>query len=88
MYYFICVHLSTILPSINCILPFLCSSGAFLLPYFLITVFGALPLFFMELVLGQYNRQGPITVWKICPFFRGQSFVILPESSYVRLGRV
>lgn len=30
----------------------------------------------MELVLGQYNRQGPITVWKVCPLFRGRYFLL------------
>ena len=34
-------------------------------------VFGAMPLFYMEVILGQYNRQGPISLWKICPIFKG-----------------
>lgn len=46
-------------------------AGAFLIPYMLMLVFGAVPLFYMELILGQYNRQGPITLWKICPLFKG-----------------
>ncbi|VVC86403.1 unnamed protein product [Leptidea sinapis] len=32
--------------------------SAFLIPYMLMLVFGAVPLFYMELILGQYNRQG------------------------------
>nr|XP_045592992.1 sodium-dependent noradrenaline transporter-like [Procambarus clarkii] len=66
--------------------PFLCyrnGGGAFLLPYFLITMFGALPLFFMELVLGQYNRQGPITVWKVCPLFRGVGYCAVLVAYFV-----
>lgn len=47
-------------------------AGAFLIPYSLMLVFGAVPLFYMELILGQYNRQGPISVWRICPFFKGK----------------
>lgn len=31
-----------------------------------------MPLFYMELALGQYNREGAATVWKICPFFKGK----------------
>ncbi|KAH1000895.1 hypothetical protein HUJ04_013166 [Dendroctonus ponderosae] len=36
-------------------------------------VFGAVPLFYMELILGQFNRQGPISLWRICPLFKGFS---------------
>ncbi|ERL83689.1 hypothetical protein D910_06366, partial [Dendroctonus ponderosae] len=35
-------------------------------------VFGAVPLFYMELILGQFNRQGPISLWRICPLFKGK----------------
>lgn len=48
-------------------------SGVFLIPYTLMLVFGALPLFYMELVIGQYNRSGPISVWNMCPLFKGLS---------------
>ena len=34
-----------------------------------------MPLFYMELALGQYNREGAATVWKICPFFKGKEGV-------------
>lgn len=45
--------------------------GAFLIPYVLMLVLGAMPLFYMEVVLGQFNRQGPISLWRICPVFKG-----------------
>jgi hypothetical protein len=35
-------------------------------------LFGAVPLFYMELILGQFHREGAITVWKIAPFFKGK----------------
>ncbi|CAL4127299.1 unnamed protein product, partial [Meganyctiphanes norvegica] len=66
--------------------PFLCYSnggGAFLIPYFVITIVSAIPLFFMELVLGQYHRQGPITVWKICPLFRGVGYCAVLVAYFV-----
>ena len=58
--------------------PYLCyknGGGAFLIPYLLMLVLGALPLFYMELILGQFHRQGPISVWRISPIFKGMSYI-------------
>ena len=46
-------------------------AGAFLIPYFLMLLLGAAPLFYMELLLGQYHKQGAISLWKIVPIFKG-----------------
>ena len=35
-------------------------------------VIAGMPLFYMELALGQYNREGAAGVWKICPIFKGE----------------
>ena len=48
-----------------------CSSGAFLVPYTLMLALLGLPLFFLELALGQYASVGPITIWRLCPIFKG-----------------
>lgn len=66
--------------------PYLCyrnGGGVFLIPYTLMLIFGAMPLFYMELVLGQYNRQGPISVWKLCPLFKGVGYCSVLVSWYV-----
>lgn len=45
-------------------------------------VVGGIPLFYMELALGQYNRKGAITCWgRLCPLFKGKSFLerLLPS---------
>jgi len=48
--------------------------GAFLVPYILMLVLGGIPLFYMELALGQFNRKGAITCWgRLCPLFKGLS---------------
>lgn len=50
------------------------SAGAFLIPYVLMAIFGGVPLFYMELALGQFHRTGAISIWKhICPIFKGES---------------
>merc|ERR1712223_1977738 len=66
--------------------PYLCyknGGGAFLIPYVLMLVFGAMPLFYMEVILGQYNRQGPISLWKICPIFKGVGYCAVFIAFYV-----
>ena len=63
--------------------------GAFLIPYILMLVFGGIPLFYMELALGQYYRTGAITCWaRICPLFKGMftlisSVAVFFHSSFV-----
>nr|XP_060640757.1 sodium-dependent serotonin transporter-like [Anolis sagrei ordinatus] len=67
--------------------PYICyqnGGGAFLLPYALMAVFGGVPLFFMELSLGQFHRLGAIPIWKhICPIFKGIGFAICVINLYV-----
>ena len=54
--------------------PYICyanGGGAFLIPYFIMLIFGGLPLFYMELCLGQFHRCGCLTLWdKICPMLK------------------
>ncbi|NXE44519.1 SC6A4 protein, partial [Ptilorrhoa leucosticta] len=59
-------------------------AGAFLIPYTLMAVFGGVPLFYMELALGQFHRTGAIPIWKrICPIFKGIGFAICIIGLYV-----
>ena len=46
-------------------------------------VLGAMPLFYMEVILGQFNRQGPISLWKICPIFKGVGYCAVFIAYYV-----
>lgn len=52
-----------------------CVIGAFLVPYVIMMVFLGMPLFYLELALGQYASLGPITVWRVCPLFKGTNLV-------------
>nr|CAH0109405.1 unnamed protein product [Daphnia galeata] len=60
--------------------PYICyknGGGAFLIPYVVMMVFGGLPLFYMELALGQFHRSGCLTLWKrICPALKGVGYAI------------
>lgn len=58
--------------------------GVFLIPYVIMLIFGGIPLFFLELCLGQFVKKGPITVWnKICPAMKGVGYCSILISWYV-----
>lgn len=41
-------------------------------------IFGGLPLFYLELALGQYYRSGCLTIWKqLCPIMKGESMTLV-----------
>ncbi|XP_076452888.1 sodium-dependent serotonin transporter-like [Babylonia areolata] len=67
--------------------PYICyknGGGAFLIPYLLMLAFLGLPLFYMELALGQFHRRGPITIWRhVCPVFCGIGYGICIVATFV-----
>ncbi|XP_059819520.1 sodium-dependent proline transporter [Hypanus sabinus] len=68
--------------------PYLCyrnGGGVFLIPYCIMMLVTGLPLFLMELSLGQYGGAGPITVWKCCPLLKGIGIGMLVVASLVSL---
>ncbi|VDM51930.1 unnamed protein product [Angiostrongylus costaricensis] len=44
---------------------------AFFVPYLVVLIIAALPMFFMELVLGQFSSLAAISVWNVVPLFKG-----------------
>uniref|UniRef100_A0A672Z121 Transporter n=1 Tax=Sphaeramia orbicularis TaxID=375764 RepID=A0A672Z121_9TELE len=58
--------------------PYLCfknGGGVFLVPYVLFLVTCGIPIFFLEVSMGQLTGQGGITCWrKICPLFEGLGY--------------
>uniref|UniRef100_A0A452H8V6 Solute carrier family 6 member 8 n=1 Tax=Gopherus agassizii TaxID=38772 RepID=A0A452H8V6_9SAUR len=48
--------------------------GVFLIPYLLIAVLGGVPIFFLEISLGQFMKAGSINVWNVAPLFKGLGF--------------
>ncbi|CAG7711382.1 unnamed protein product [Allacma fusca] len=67
--------------------PYLCyknGGGAFLIPYGIMLIVGGIPLFYMELALGQYNRKGAITCWgRLVPLFKGIGYAVALIAFYV-----
>ncbi len=55
--------------------PYLCfrnGGGAFLIPFLIMVLFVGMPLFYAELVIGQYSGLGPIKAFSfLTPLFKG-----------------
>ncbi|XP_077573640.1 sodium- and chloride-dependent creatine transporter 1-like [Stigmatopora nigra] len=54
--------------------PYLCyknGGGVFLIPYLLVVFIGGIPVFFLEIALGQFMKQGGLAAWNIAPLFQG-----------------
>ena len=49
--------------------------GAFLLPYTLMLAAVGLPLFYMEVGVGQFASLGPLTIWKMNPLLKGKQLI-------------
>ncbi|XP_076327814.1 sodium-dependent proline transporter-like isoform X4 [Tachypleus tridentatus] len=69
--------------------PYLCyrhGGGAFLIPYVFMMTFCGLPLFFMELSLGQFHGKGPNIVFRhLLPIFHGLGYAMLVLTFLVAL---
>ncbi|XP_033122713.1 sodium-dependent dopamine transporter-like [Anneissia japonica] len=47
-------------------------------------IFCGIPMFYLELSLGQYNETGAITTWdKICPLFKGIGWAVVLIAFFV-----
>ncbi|XP_077123115.1 sodium- and chloride-dependent betaine transporter-like [Ranitomeya variabilis] len=69
--------------------PYLCyknGGGAFFIPYLIFLLTCGIPIFFLEIALGQYTTQGPVTAWiKICPLFSGIGYGTMVMSFLVNI---
>ncbi|XP_055585925.1 sodium-dependent nutrient amino acid transporter 1 isoform X2 [Uranotaenia lowii] len=45
--------------------------GAFLIPYLVVLFVIGRPLYYLEMIMGQFTSRSSVKIWHICPLFRG-----------------
>ncbi|XP_012941783.1 sodium- and chloride-dependent glycine transporter 1, partial [Aplysia californica] len=68
--------------------PFLCyrnGGGAFILPYLLMLCVVGLPLFYLEVCLGQFCSRGAAKCWEFAPIFKGVGVAMIVASTLVSI---
>lgn len=65
--------------------PYLCyrsGGAAFLIPYILMVIFAGVPLFYMEILIGQFSSTGCTGMWRLVPLFKGAGIAQIIVNSY------
>lgn len=45
--------------------------GAFLIPYIIVLLLVGKPLYYLEMILGQFSSRSSVKIWNVCPMLRG-----------------
>ncbi|XP_030382020.1 sodium-dependent nutrient amino acid transporter 1 [Scaptodrosophila lebanonensis] len=48
--------------------------GAFLIPYIIVLFVIGKPMYYLEMVIGQFTSKGMVKIWSICPSFLGVGY--------------
>ncbi|OWF53554.1 Sodium- and chloride-dependent GABA transporter 2 [Mizuhopecten yessoensis] len=60
--------------------PYLCvknGGGAFLVPFFLLTLLCGFPLYMIEMVVGQFSGRSAMVAWGLCPLLEGMGYAMV-----------
>ncbi|XP_020712549.1 sodium-dependent nutrient amino acid transporter 1 isoform X2 [Ceratitis capitata] len=48
--------------------------GAFLIPYIIVLFLIGKPMYYLEMILGQFSSKGSVKIWSVCPSFLGVGY--------------
>ncbi|XP_064606661.1 sodium- and chloride-dependent GABA transporter 1-like isoform X2 [Liolophura sinensis] len=68
--------------------PYLCyknGGGAFLIPYVTTVILAGMPMYFLELALGQFYRKGALGIWSRMPAFKGVGFSFIVITCWLNM---
>lgn len=49
--------------------------GAFLIPYIIVLVIIGKPMYYLEMILGQFTSRSSVKTWDVCPPLRGNLLI-------------
>lgn len=56
-----------------------------MIPYFICCIVGGIPLFYLEVCVGQFMGVAGLNAWKICPIFQGNFENLLKNPALMNL---
>lgn len=51
--------------------------GAFLIPYLIVLFLIGKPIYYLEMVIGQFSSRGSVKVFELCPAMKGKLHCVL-----------
>lgn len=45
--------------------------GAFLIPYVIVLILCGRPMYYLEMILGQFTSRSSVKIWAVCPLLKG-----------------
>lgn len=62
--------------------------GAFLIPYLTMLALAGIPIFLLEVSLGQFASQGPVSVWKAIPALQGKFLKRITSCAFLEIRKL
>lgn len=62
--------------------------GAFLIPYLTMLALAGIPIFLLEVSLGQFASQGPVSVWKAIPALQGKLLKWITSCTFLEIRKL
>ncbi|GAB0087877.1 Transporter [Sergentomyia squamirostris] len=59
--------------------------GAFVIPYLIVLMFVGRPVYYLEMLLGQFSSRGAVRVFDFAPFFRGVGYGQVLSTGFVTI---
>lgn len=60
------------------------TGGAFVIPYIIVLFLVGRPIYYLEMVVGQFSSRSSVNVFDLCPLFRGTQVVLTNKKTCLK----